>query len=169
VTPSAAERQSQALAALRRDSTLPDLLRTASVEFVEVVDATACAISRVVGEILIELVEHARDERKLMLGHGYLIPDFPLTQEVLEQGKTATCSLLEDDCEPSEAAVLRELELDSLLMLPLRSPNGPWGLAEIYVNGRAFGREDAALAEPLADAFGERLVHLPREASRLPG
>jgi hypothetical protein len=148
---------------------LPDLLRTASVEFVDVVDGTASAISRAVGDVLIQVVEHARDGRTLVLGHGYLVPDFPLTQEVLEQGKAVTCSLLEDDCEPTEAEILRELQLDSLLMLPLHSPTAVWGLAEIYVNGRAFGSEDVALAEPLAEAFGERLEHMPTSASRLPG
>ena len=154
------------LAALRAQTSLPDLLHAATREFVETVDGTACAISRRVGEVLIQIAEHARDERTLVLGHGYLITDFPLTQEVLDEDKPALCSLLDDDCEPAEAALLRELGLDSLLMLPLSMPSGRWGLAEIYVNGRAFGSDDVAHALPIARLFGERLEELPAPASQ---
>jgi hypothetical protein len=50
------------------------------------VDATgssACAISRVVGDVLIMLAEHASDGRTLQLGLGFLVSDFPLTAAVL--------------------------------------------------------------------------------------
>jgi len=50
-------------------------------------------------------------------------------------------------------------------MLPLHAPDGPWGLAELYVNGRYFGQDDVAAARPLAQAFGERLAVLPAAAS----
>lgn len=166
MTPSAEERQDRALRALREQTTLPGLLHTATREFVEVVEGVACAISRVVGDVLIQVAEHARDGRTLVLGHGYLISDFPLTQEVLEEDRAVVCSLLDDDCEPSEAAILRELQLDSLLMLCLRSATGAWGLAEVYVNGRQFGDQDVAIAQPLAEAFGDQLAYLPAPASR---
>jgi hypothetical protein len=151
---------------LRAQESLPDLLHAATREFVEVVDGVACAISRRVGEVLIQVAEHARDGRTLVLGHGYLISDFPLTQEVLDEDKAALCSLLEEDCEPTEAELLRELQLDSLLMLPLSMPTGKWGLAEIYVNGRPFDDGDVAKAAPLARVFGEQLERLPAPASR---
>jgi hypothetical protein len=156
----------QSVAALRAQTTLPDLLHAATREFVDAVDGVACAISRRVGEVLIQVAEHARDGRTLVLGHGYLISDFPLTQDVLNEDRAAVCSLLDDDCEPSEATLLRELGLDSLLMLPLSMPSGKWGLAEVYVNGRTFTDEDVARAEPLARAFGEQLERLPAPASR---
>jgi hypothetical protein len=154
----------QSLDALKAQTTLPDLLHAATREFVEAVDGVACAISRRVGEVLIQVAEHARDGRTLVLGHGYLISDFPLTQEVLDEDKPALCSLLEEDCEETEARLLRELGLDSLLMLPLRTESATWGLAEIYVNGRSFSDDDIARAVPLARAFGKQLEQMPAPA-----
>ncbi len=151
--------------ALQNETTLPGLLHAATREFVEVVDGLACAVSRVVGDVLIQVAEHARDGRTLVLGHGYLISDFPLTESALRQDQPKLVSLLDPDPDPREGALLGELELDSLLMIPLPGPTGPWGLAEIYVNGRRFDDDDAARAGPVAAAFGERLAELPAPAS----
>ena len=151
--------------ALQNETTLPGLLHAATREFVEVVDGLACAVSRVVGDVLIQVAEHARDGRTLVLGHGYLISDFPLTESALRQDQPKLVSLLDPDPDPREGALLGELELDSLLMIPLPGLTGPWGLAEIYVNGRRFDDDDAARAGPVAAAFGERLAELPAPAS----
>jgi hypothetical protein len=159
------ERQRRAVEALQNERTLPGLLHAATREFVEVVDGLACAISRVVGDVLIQVAEYSRDGRTLVLGHGYLISDFPLTEEALRRGKPQCLSLLDRDPDPREAVLLEELELDSLLMIPLPGPSGPWGLAEIYVNGRRFDQDDVARAEAVTAAFGERLVALPAAAS----
>jgi len=158
------ERQIRAVEALQNETTLPGLLHTATREFVEVVDGLACAISRVVGDVLIQVAEHARDGRTLVLGHGYLISDFPLTGTALKQAQPQLVSLLDPDPDPREAALLGELKLDSLLMLPLPGPRGPWGLAEIYVNGRRFDEDDVARTRPVAAAFGEKLEELPAPA-----
>jgi hypothetical protein len=160
------QRQALALQALQSESTLPDLLHTATREFVEVVDGLACAISRLVGDVLIQVAEFALDGRTLVLGHGYLVSEFPLTKDVLERNEPRCTSVLEPEPEPSEAAILGEMGLDSLLMLPLASALGAWGLAEIYVNGRQFTEEDVAVARPLAAAFGERLEQMPAAALR---
>jgi hypothetical protein len=159
------ERQRMAVEALQDETTLPGLLHTATHEFVEVTDGLACAISRVVGDVLIQVAEYARDGRTLVLGHGYLISDFPLTEEALRLGEAQCLSLLDPEPDPREATLLSELELDSLLMIPLPSPTGPWGLAEIYVNGRRFDSDDLTRVGPVAAAFGERLVALPAPAS----
>jgi hypothetical protein len=160
-----AERQQHAVAALQSQESLPALLQTATREFTEVVDGNACAISRVVGDVLIQVAEHARDGRTLVLGHGYLISDFPLTESALRNDEPHCVSLLDPDADPREATLLNELKLDSLLMLPLMGPAGGWGLAEIYVNGRRFDSDDVVRARPLAVAFGERLAVLPAPAS----
>ena len=159
------ERQRRAVEALQDEKTLPGLLHAATREFVEVVDGLACAISRVVGDVLIQVAERARDERTLVLGHGYLISDFPLTESALRHDEPHCVSLLDPDPDPREASLLRELKLDSLLMLPLMGPAGGWGLAEIYVNGRRFDEDDVARAARVAAAFGERLATLPAPAS----
>ena len=159
------EGQQRAVEALQAETSLPGLLHTATREFVEVVDGEACAISRVVGDVLIQVAEHARDGRTLVLGHGYLISDFPLTESALRQDEPHCVSRLDSNADPREAALLAELDLDSLLMLPLIGPAGAWGLAEIYVNGRRFDSDDVARAGPLAGAFGGRLAVLPAPAS----
>jgi GAF domain-containing protein len=159
-------RLDRSVEAFRAETTLPGLLGTATRELVEVFDAVACAISRVVGEVLIQVAEYALDGRTLVLGHGYLISDFPLTKAVLEHGDPVVCTLLNDDCDPSEAELLRELRLESLLMMPLGFGEATWGLAEVYANGRAFGEAEIALAQPLAEAFGGQLVQMPAPASR---
>ena len=159
------DRVEQALAAVRASTTLPRLLSTTCSELIAVVDAQASAISRVVGDVLIQVAERTLDETTLALGHGFLIPDFPLTKAVLDEGVPRVVSVLDDDAEPSESDLLRQLGLDSLLMLPLVCEGQCWGLAEIYVNGRRFGEEDIEAAEPLAEAFGERLAVLPAPTS----
>jgi GAF domain len=159
------ERQHRAVEVLRGEASLPGLLHAATREFVNVVDGEACAISRVVGHVLIQVAEHARDGRTLVLGHGYLISDFPLTDAALTNNEPHCVSTTDRDADPREAALLEELGFDSLLMLPLVEPGGPWGLAEIYVNGRSFGQDDVAAARPLAEAFGEQLAVLPAAAS----
>jgi hypothetical protein len=165
IIPRVDERQQRAVDALRSETTLPGLLHASTREFVTVVDGLACAISRVVGDVLIQVAAYARDGRTLVLGHGYLISDFPLTEEALRLGEPQCLSLLDPKPDPREATLLSELELDSLLMIPLVSPTGPWGLAEIYVNGRRFDTDDLARVGPLAEAFGERLAALPAPAS----
>jgi GAF domain len=159
------EPQERSLAALAAETSLPGLLHAATREFVEVVDGDACTISRVVGDVLIQVAEHARDGRTLVLGHGYLISDFPLTEAALQHNEPHCVSLLDSDPDPREASLLSELKFDSLLMLPLIGPAGGWGLAEIYVNGRRFDQDDVARARPLATTFGERLAVLPAPAS----
>lgn len=158
-------RQEGALETLQAETTLPGLLHAATREFVAIVDGVACAISRVVGDVLIQVAEYATDGRTLVLGHGYLISDFPLTDSALRENKPRLASVLDAQPDPREAVLLGEMQLDSLLMLPLSSPTGPWGLAEIYANGRRFDEDDIARARPLAVAFGQRLATLTAPAS----
>ena len=165
VSSGADERQQRSLEAVRAETSLPGLLHVATREFVEVVDGLACAISRVVGDVLIQVAEYARDDRTLVLGHGYLISDFPLTEVSLRDGEPRIVSVLEEQADPREATLLQELELDSLLMLPLMATDGAWGLVEVYINGRMFGDADLARAQPVATAFVERLAALPAPAS----
>jgi hypothetical protein len=80
--------------------------------------AKACSISRVVGDLLIGIEEHVRKPRPpLELAHEYLISDFPLTQEVVEASAPRYLSLLDEQPEPTEAALLGQLGFDSVLMV----------------------------------------------------
>lgn len=147
--------------ALARETSAPGLLHATCRELVELLDASACALSRVIGELLVGLAEYARSGRRLQLGHGYVLPDYPLTRDVIERAEPRFVSLLDDDPDPSEAVLLRELGFDSLLMLPLPSQGLCWGLVEVYVgDGRRFRDEEARLAERVVARAGELLERL---------
>jgi hypothetical protein len=103
----------QAVERLSRQATVQGLLSTTCRELVELLDAEACSISRVVGDLLVGLERHARTpERPPELSHEYLISDFPLTQEVVERREPRLASLLDEDPEANEAALLQKLGFD---------------------------------------------------------
>ena len=146
---------------MREPSELPAQLRETCRELVDLLAVPGCVLSRVIGELLIGVAEWAPEGRSLHLGHGYLLSDYPLTQEVIEACETRSVSLLDKDPEPNEAALLKELRFDSLLMVPLPALGECWGLVEIYANGRHFSDEEANLAEQLTVRAGELLEELP--------
>ncbi len=149
------EGEARAAEALERAATVPDLLRTAAVALVELVDAQACSISRVLGDALVIVTEHARGGESLSLGQGYLVTDFPLTQEAIRVGESRAVSLFDDDPDPQEAAVLEELGFDGVLMMPLSAGGECWALVEVYTRGRAtIPAERRALAEGLVARAG---------------
>ena len=148
-------------AALERQTTIRGVLETTCHELVGALDASACEISRVIGDVLIGLVELSHDdERRLDLGHEYLISEYPLTQEVIERGEPRAVSLLEESPEPNEAALLERLGFESLLMVCLPTSRGCWGLVETYADAKLFDKGDAALAEQIAAVTGEQLDRL---------
>jgi hypothetical protein len=103
---------------LSRQTTVLGLLAATCRELADLLDAEACSISRVVGDLLIGIEEHVRKPRPpLELAHEYLISDFPLTQEVVEASAPRYLSLLDEQPEPTEAALLGQLGFDSVLMV----------------------------------------------------
>jgi hypothetical protein len=54
----------RSVAALEAKTTIRGLLGTACRELVELLDATACAISRVIGDLLVGLDEHTTSGRR---------------------------------------------------------------------------------------------------------
>jgi GAF domain-containing protein len=151
----------RATAALSEQATVRGLLETACTELTKALGATACAISRVVGDLLVGLVEQSRDQgRRLELGHEYLISEYPLTKEVIDRSEPRTVSLLDDDPEPNEAALLQKLGFESLLMVCLPSGGVCWGLVEAYADGKRFDNADGELAEQIAKVAGEQLARL---------
>ncbi len=126
---------------------LLDLLSATAAELVERLDADACAISRVIGDVLILVAESAPAGSTLQLGQGYLVPDYPRTQDVLTTRAPYTLTLDDDVVDPAEAEVLHELGFTSLLMLPLDLGSDRWGLVEVYRSvPRPFSDDDVRLA-----------------------
>jgi hypothetical protein len=158
-------RHDNAEAALRTASTVPELMRTAARVAAELLGGDGCAISRILGDVLVELAEFAGTRRTLYLGHGYLVSDYPLTREVIERRETRTVYAPDPEADEAEVAILGELGFSALLMVPICVADGVWGLAEIYREGvHRFVNADADRARRLFDVVGERVAEL--EAAR---
>ena len=151
-------------AALRRALTVPELMRTAARIAAEELDGDGCAISRILGDVLIELAEFAGERETLYLGHGYLISDYPLTREVIERREPRTVYAPDPNADAREVELLDELGFTCLLMVPICARDDVWGLAEIYREGeRRFGAADAERAARLFELVGERIAVLERD------
>ena len=145
-------------AALEAETTIRGLLGASCREAVVLLDATACAISRVIGDLLVGLDEHTVSARPLAHGHEYLISDYPLTREVISTCESRTVSLLDADPDPKEAELLTELGFESLLMVPVLVDDECWGLLEVYgVAGRRFDEADADVAKGIVTRTAARL------------
>ncbi len=149
---------------LRAQKTVPGLLGATARAYVELLDAPACTISRVIGDLLVDLMQHQKvGGTPDRLGHGYLISDYPLTRAVIEERRPQTVS--RDDPEPdeNELRLLKELGYHALLMVAIEGGDGAWGLVEVYgEKGRRFKDEEVELAQDIAGEVGEMLKQLER-------
>jgi hypothetical protein len=109
--------------------------------------ADACAISRVLGDVLIQVGEDVPDGGTLNTGQGYLASDFPLTVEVLRAAEARRVWTRDPQADADEVRLLRALGYEGLLMLPLELQGGVWALVEVYRRGSGFSDEDAAAGE----------------------
>jgi GAF domain-containing protein len=147
---------------LRGATSVADLLSRTAESFVGILDAPACTISRVIGDLLVDLVQHRREGRTDRLGHGYLISDYPLTRAVIEDLQPKTVYTGDPNADAAETSLLGELGFDSLLMLPIEAQDAAWGLVEVYGNDRRFEPEDVDVARALAAEVGDVLERLSR-------
>ena len=128
---------------------LQDALESMADALVTELEADACAVSRVIGDVLI-LVAERHDGQTLQLGQGYLISDYPLTGAVLATGEPRALTLDDPGVDPAESMTLRDLGYGALLMLALELNGGPWGLVEVYRRGtRPFTDDDVRRAVEL--------------------
>ncbi len=153
-------------AALQAETTIRGLLGTACREAVTLLDATACAISRVIGDLLVGLDEHTNSGRPLAHGHEYLISDFPLTREVVDSGEARWVSRLDTAADEDETALLAQLGFESLLMVCLPAGGACWGLVEVYNEHGSFDERQAELASRLAVETGAQLERLEPPETR---
>jgi GAF domain-containing protein len=111
---------------------LIDVLHARAQELVSRLDADACVISRVLGDVLIIVAQATSGGDGLDLGQGFLVSDYPLTQRVLADGEAASLTLADEAVDDAEARLLVELGFGALLMLPLHVSGERWGLVEVY-------------------------------------
>ena len=138
-----------------------DMLAREARDLTLALDATAAAVSRALGDVLVMVAEYVGERDTLQIGAGYLISDYPLTKEALERRESRTMSLDDAAADPDEAALLRDLGYRSLLMLPLLADDQVWGLVEVYRHDdRPFTAADVALAQERVLALGGELESL---------
>src|SRR4030088_545983 len=121
---------------------LLDALSNMADDLIARLDGDACAISRVIGDVLILVAERLPDGGTLQMGQGYLVPDFPQTAEVLRTGEPRSLTL-----DAAAAMVLRAPGFGALAMFTLELNGSMWGLVEVYrKERRAFSADDLRLA-----------------------
>jgi GAF domain-containing protein len=141
-------------------SAVPQLLTGAARRLVESLDgAVACVVSRVIGDLLVDLTQHSPSGR-IDSGHEYLVSDFPLTQQVIERGEPQVVLTSDPAADPAEADLLRRIGFQSLLMIPLETNGDSWGLLEVYGDERGFSEADVQTATEVAAETGRKLAEL---------
>jgi len=151
----------RAAAAVDDASSVPAVLAATCRALIDVLEAQACAISRLVGELLVQIEEVVQPGRSLIIGQGYVISDYPLTRFVLENREPMPVSVFDPEADTAESDLLRDLGYEALLMAPLVVGEETWGLVELYDAGeRRFSADDLDLATRVLDHAGGRLAEL---------
>lgn len=147
------------LDSLREEQTVSKLLRATARMLVTRLDASACTVSRVIGDLLVDLVDYSVPGPIQQLGHGYLISDYPLTREVLEQVEPRTVFTGDDEADEAEVRLLKHFGFDALLMLALPGNGSIWGLFEVY-RSEPFSQSEVELAQQIMAVAAARLDEL---------
>jgi putative nucleotidyltransferase with HDIG domain len=140
------------------------MLRVAGRELTLLLNAEACLVSQLEDGLLREVADYARHERQVARGLSYYLADYPTTEAVLES--RVPCSISADDpgADPAELFVLREMEMQAVLLVPLVVEKRAWGLIEIYDSRtRAFPAPERHLAELAAAQLGGLLAAFEHE------
>ena len=140
------------------------MLRVASRELTLLLNAEACLVSQLEGGLLREVADYARSGRQVARGPSYYLADYPATEAVLES--RVPCSISADDpgADSAEVFVLREMEMQAVLLVPVVVEKRPWGLIEIYDSRtRAFPGPERHLAELAAAQIGGLLAAFEHE------
>lgn len=136
-----------------------ETLDAAAMRIVTLLGASACTISRLDSDTLVDTAGWAPGGWELEREVGYHISDYPTTAEILRTGVPRVLGLAQPDVDPGEALVLHRVGMRSVLILTLGSPPRPWGLVEIYaVRDRAFGEDDIAVAQLLSSHLAALLT-----------
>jgi putative nucleotidyltransferase with HDIG domain len=140
------------------------MLRVASRELTSLLDAEACLVSQLEDGLLREVADYAHSSRQVARGLSYYLSDYPTTEAVLDS--RAPCSISADDpgADPAELFVLREMEMQAVLLVPIVADAQVWGLVEVYDSRpRAFPSAERHLAELAAAQIGGLLAAFEHE------
>jgi transcriptional regulator with GAF, ATPase, and Fis domain len=151
----------EASSAIWSEETVEEVLARLSKAIAFVVGASATNISRVEGPRLTDTAKHSLKDVDLGEDNAYVIADFPVTQAVLETMTARSISFLDDDLDGAEAFVLRELQMNSALLVPIVVGDEAWGLVEIYDRRlRRYDDDETAVAVFLVGQAARRVEAL---------
>jgi GAF domain-containing protein len=144
----------RALERIGRETSVSRLLHVACSELIALLEAERCVVSRIIGDLLVALSDLTRTGEHPAL-QLYLVSDFPLTQEVIDEGGPRGVVRTDPAADPAEVALLERIGLDSLLMLPL---GRRWGLVELYGDEDGFSADQVEVAVSVVDRLGDLLA-----------
>jgi putative nucleotidyltransferase with HDIG domain len=148
------------------------MLRIASRHLTMLLDAKACLVSQVEDGLLREVADYACTTSQVARGLSYYLTDYPTTASVLLTGKLCSVSADDPTADPAELFVLREMEMQAVLLVPIVVEGEAWGLIEVYdTRRRVFSSVERHLAEVASAQVGALLACFEHEerAQRLYG
>jgi hypothetical protein len=138
--------------------TVWDLTSRLCVALVAETGASGCIVSRVIGDVLVQVAEHAVDGRTFQLGRGFLVSQFPATAAVLESDVPRAVSVEDANPDVAEVAVLEALAMSSVLMLAMGARGSAWGLVELYRESGSFTAVEIERATRVVGAASSWLI-----------
>jgi PAS domain S-box-containing protein len=135
-----------------------EVLQATSRQITTALSAEGCTISRWDRDqdILITRLDYASEFdlwRPEPPGTTYHLDDYPSTRQVLESRRPCTARLSDPDADPAEVALMRQLGIQSLLMVPLVVRDQAIGLLEIQEarTEREYTSTEISLCQTLAN------------------
>src|SRR5919108_4088466 len=150
--------------AIGAEHVLQRMLRVASRELTLMLNGEASLVSQLEEGLLREVADHSSSDQQIARGLSYYLADYPTTAHVLESG--VPCSISTDDkaADPAELFVLKEMEMQSVLIVPLAVEGNTWGLIEVYdTRTRVFSGLERYLAELAVTHIGALLASFDHE------
>ena len=146
----------KAATALGSNLSLKDTLDSVATHIADALDSAGCSISRWHADR--NQIETLADHNKFhpddadMPGQIYDLKDYPATLNVLETGQTHLIQVDDPKADKAEVALMREQNIFTNLILPLKTKKRVWGLLEIYedVESKEYSMREIRLAESLA-------------------
>jgi putative nucleotidyltransferase with HDIG domain len=140
------------------------MLGVASRELTLMLNGEACLVSQVENGLLREVADYSSSDQQIARGLSYYLTDYPTTAAVLETGVPCSISMDDAGADPAELFVLREMEMQAVLLVPLIVEGQTWGLIEIYdTRTRLFSGLERYLAELAATHIGALLAGFEHE------
>ncbi len=152
---------SAAVDALAGEGNAARLLSSLAYRLTLLLGGTGCTVSRLDGLEVRDHASFAHEPYDLDTEEPYDVSDHPQAEAVLTRREPYSCTVDDAAEDPAAREFLREIGMQSLLMLPLVAGEEVWGLVEIYdVMPRRFADADVSLAQLVTGQAGMTIARL---------